>query len=80
MLPARRIEDLIVWQLASRFERWAYAVSDRGPMLRDFKFKSNWCSAAASVPRNLAEGFAKFDPPEFARYVNIAKRRTRQNP
>jgi four helix bundle protein len=73
MAGAKRFEDLIAWQLASQFMAWAYKVSETGPMVRDPDFRNQWRAAAASVPRNLSEGFVKYGPPEFARYVNIAK-------
>jgi len=73
MAGARKFEDLIAWQLASEFEHWAYRVSASGPMLLDAGFRHQWRDAAASAPRNLAEGFVKYRPREFARFVNIAK-------
>ena len=73
MAGARKFEELIVWQLASQFEAWAHDISERGPVLRDEDFREQFRAAATSPARNIAEGFLKFDPPEFARYVNIAK-------
>jgi four helix bundle protein len=73
MAVATKFEELIAWQLATQFMKWAYEVSERGPMLDDPQFRKQWRDAAGSVPRNLSKGFIKYDPPEFARYVNIAK-------
>ena len=73
MAVARKFEDLIIWQLASEFESWAYDISEEGAMLKDPAFRQQWRDAASSPARNIAEGFAKYDPPEFARFVNIAK-------
>ena len=73
MATARKFEELIAWQLANQFEAWAYEVSETGAMLGDREFRDQWRDAACSPARNLSEGFVKYDPPEFARYVNIAK-------
>ena len=73
MAAAKRFEELIAWQLAAEFMYWAYAASDAGPMLADPGFRDQWRDAAGSAPRNLAEGFVKYNPREFARYANIAK-------
>lgn len=70
---ATRFEELIAWQRSSEFLKWAYDVSETGPMVRDLRFRTQWRDAACSAPRNLAEGFVKFEPPEFARFTNIAK-------
>jgi four helix bundle protein len=72
-MGARKFEELIAWQLATQFKDWAYDVSSRGRMMGDPKFRANWRDAACSAPRNLAEGFVKFEASEFARFTNIAK-------
>jgi four helix bundle protein len=40
---------------------------------RDFKFREQLADAAASAPRNIAEGFGRFRHADFARFVRIAR-------
>jgi four helix bundle protein len=70
---AHRFEELVCWQLAARL-RDAVLVAARSPELsRDFKFCEQLRTAASSVPQNLAEGFGRFDPGDFARFATIAR-------
>jgi four helix bundle protein len=39
---------------------------------RDFGFCDQIRESARSAPANIAEGFGKYDPPEFRRYLGIA--------
>jgi four helix bundle protein len=70
---AERFEDLICWQLATRLCELVYALTDSGAVLNDRAFIDQIRDSSSSVGRNIAEGFNKFDPPEFGRYMNIAK-------
>lgn len=47
--------------------------SARPAVRRDFKFHSQLTDAAASGPRNIAEGFGRHFHPEFARFARIAR-------
>jgi four helix bundle protein len=58
---ARRIEDLICWQLADTLRQLIIAHTAEGTSGgKDFRFTSNLRDAISSVCRNQAEGFAKF--------------------
>jgi four helix bundle protein len=72
MVPARKFEDLIVWQLAVKLRGLVYQLTKTGPASRDFPFRNQIRDAAASAPRNISEGFRRFNPPEFAHFMNIA--------
>jgi four helix bundle protein len=73
MAGARRFEDLIVWQLSVRIRDRIDALVESGPVSRDFRFRDQIRDACASAPRNIAEGFLRFNPPEFAYFMNIAR-------
>lgn len=62
-----------MWQLAVELRDRVYRMTHAGPAARDFKFVDQIRNAASSAPRNISEGFVKYDPPEFARFMNIAK-------
>jgi four helix bundle protein len=68
-----RFEDLIVWQLAVRIRDGVYSVTETGAASSDFKFRDQLRDSASSVPRNISEGFLRYNPPEFAHFLSIAK-------
>ncbi len=70
---ARKLEDLVVWQLASEVAARALEISATNAIRREFKFCSQLESAARSVPANVAEGFARFKPKDFARFLRYAR-------
>ena len=70
---ASKLEDLVVWQLASEVAARALALSATDAIRREFKFCSQLESAARSVPANVAEGFARFRPKDFARFLRYAR-------
>jgi four helix bundle protein len=72
MIVARRFEDLIVWQLAQQLRGLVYQMTKAGPPSKDFKFRDQIRDSACSAPRNMSEGFKRYDPPEFAQYMKIA--------
>ena len=69
---ARRVEDLVVWQLAFELQREVFAFTAIGAAWRDVKFREQIRDASASATRNTAEGFGRFRPKEFARFLEIA--------
>jgi four helix bundle protein len=73
MSAARRCEELVVWQLAVELRDRILRLTRSGPAARDRKFLEQIQDAAASAPRNLAEGFGHFQPREFARFTRIAR-------
>ena len=69
----RRYEDLVAWQLAYELQREVFALTATGPVARDFKFRDQIRDSSASAARNIAEGFGRFRPREFARFREIAR-------
>jgi four helix bundle protein len=69
---AERFEDLVVWQLSVELRRLVYRLTKTGPVAKDFDFHDQIRSSASSAPRNISEGFKRFDPPEFAHFLKIA--------
>jgi four helix bundle protein len=72
-MVAGRYEDLDVWQLANELKKKVYALVDQSTARDDRKFCEQIRESAASAPSNLAEGFACYRHPEFARYTRFAK-------
>ncbi len=71
-MVARHFTELVCWQLSNELKVRVYAVIVRPKVARDFKFCDQVRESARSAPRNIAEGFGKFEPREFRRYLNIA--------
>jgi four helix bundle protein len=73
MTGARRPEDFDAWQLAWELKERVYAFTATLPARRDFKFCEEIREAARSAPDNIAEGFYRFSPSDFANFVRMAR-------
>jgi four helix bundle protein len=58
MAVARHFEELDCWKLANELKLEVYGVLERPCCKRDFLFSDQFRDAAASAPRNIAEGLA----------------------
>jgi four helix bundle protein len=72
-MPARRFEDLVVWQKAHQFVLNVYRFSRSFPKVELYGLTSQLRRAAISVPANVAEGFSKRGPNDKVRFLNIAQ-------
>ena len=72
-MGANTYRELVCWQLADELQRRIVAITATPPAKRDFKFCDQIRDASLSVPSNIAEGFARRSPPDFARFLTIAK-------
>jgi len=71
-MGVRRFEDLIAWQLAYKLQNEVFAFTSTGPANRDFKYCDQIRDSSRSSTRNTAEGFGRFAPREFNRFLQIA--------
>ncbi len=69
---AKEFTDLVVWQRADELEKFMRDVIRRPSVARDLEFCRQASDAAASGPRNIAEGFGRFAPVQFANFLRIA--------
>jgi four helix bundle protein len=69
----RRFEDLIAWQKARALAATIYRTARERPFSRDFSMRNQICSAAGSVPSNIAEGFERYRLTEFHQFLSISK-------
>jgi four helix bundle protein len=72
MPGVKRYEDLEVWQLADELKREVYALTDTGPAAKDAGFRSQIRDSAASSTKNIAEGFGRFQPGDFAHFMEFS--------
>jgi four helix bundle protein len=64
---------LRAWKAADAVRQRVIALCSRPEVKRDFGFCDQADRAASSACRNLAEGFARYGHPEFARFVSMAR-------
>jgi four helix bundle protein len=68
----QRVRDLKVWQNAILLVEKCYRLSATLPIDERFGLASQIRRAATSVPANIAEGFGRWNAPDFARFLTIA--------
>jgi four helix bundle protein len=71
-MGARDFTELICWQLATELNRFMWPIIERPRVKAHRKFCEQVEDAAGSAPRNIAEGFGRYDHKEFAQYVKVA--------
>jgi four helix bundle protein len=64
-MVAKDFAELVAWQLASELELFVTRVTCRPVVSRDLDYCRQANDAAASAPRNIAEGFGRFAPKQF---------------
>jgi four helix bundle protein len=75
MAAVYRYEDLIAWQLSVELRDEVFRLTETGAVARNLAFRDQIRDSSSSPPRNIAEGFGRFKPKEFANFVRIALRR-----
>jgi len=73
MAGVDRYEDLDTWQLSVELRDRIFAWIEASPQVKNWKFRDQILDASSSPPRNIAEGFGRFRPREFASFVRIAR-------
>ena len=71
-MSANDFTELVAWQLADALEKFAQDMIKRPQLARDREFCDQTSDAAASGPRNIAEGHGRFAPAQFANFLRIA--------
>jgi four helix bundle protein len=71
---AKQFEDLRIWQEARALAGSVYREFGVGSRAeRDFGFRDQIQRSGVSVMNNIAEGFERFSPAEFAHFLSVAK-------
>jgi four helix bundle protein len=71
-MGVRRFEDLDAWKLANLLKEEIFAFTSTGKASRDRSYCDQIRDSSRSATRNIAEGFGRYYPKEFARYLRIA--------
>jgi four helix bundle protein len=69
----RRYQDFKAWQLAAELNMKVFEMTSKPPVCHDFKFRDNIRDAADSAQRNFPEGFGRFAPGDFARFLDHSR-------
>ena len=72
-MGAKRVEDLVVWQLANELRDKTYELIATSKKPLDLKFRSQIEDALGSTMRNIGEGFGRYRHKEFARFLMYAR-------
>src|ERR1041385_1851585 len=72
MAGARTHNELICWQRAHEAKLVIYRLIRTTTARRDFEYRKQLREAIASSLRLMAEGFGRYYPAEFARYLRLA--------
>jgi four helix bundle protein len=73
MTSAKKLEDLVVWQLACELRDAIAVVIARSAGDRNSDYRDQILRSSRSVPANVAEGFSHYKPRQFAKYLRIAR-------
>jgi four helix bundle protein len=73
MAGVKRFEDLISYQLAVEIRREVLRLTRGERVRRDYRFLHQIRDAARSAPRNIAEGYSRFNPTEIHQFLSYAK-------
>ena len=71
-MGARTFGELDAWRLSNELKVRIYELLVSGAAARDLEFRNQIRNAAASAPRNIAEGFGRYLPRDFSQYLRIA--------
>ena len=70
---ARHYRELECWQLSNELKRRIYAFLATAPAAHDFDFYKQIRGSARGATRTITEGFGRFRPADFARYLEFAR-------
>ena len=73
MATVKTYRDLEVWQKAMAFVEDVYKAVKTFPREEQYGLSDQIRRAAVSIPSNIAEGFGRDTPKEFAHFLSIAR-------
>jgi four helix bundle protein len=71
-MGARTYRELVVYQCAAELRTRVIALLDNPKARADLRFCAQLLDAVRSPPRNIAEGLGRYNPAEFAQYMDIS--------
>src|SRR5215467_3776575 len=72
-MGVRDFQELVCWRLSYELKCEVLAFIEDGPASKDFKYRDQIKDSSSSAPSNIAEGFGRYRPGDFARFLEIAR-------
>jgi four helix bundle protein len=72
MRGVRHFTQLRAWQLCDAYKRAIYKLTEMPCYQKDSWRRAQLEKSVAGPPAHIAEGFGRFNPPEFAHYTSMA--------
>lgn len=72
-MGVRRFTDLRAWQACDAYKKAVYRLCESGPLSKDWSRRTQLEKSVAGPPAYIAEGFGRFNPPDFARFAVMAR-------
>jgi len=73
MTAVQKFEDLDAYQLSRELRDTIFSLTETGPTSTNITFRDQIRQSSSSPPANIAEGFGRFKPREFAHFTRIAR-------
>lgn len=71
-MPTKTYQELTVWQKAMDLVVEIYKKTEQLPRSETYGLMSQLRRAAIAIPSNIAEGYRRRSPKEYANFLNIA--------
>ena len=69
----QRFTNLRAWQACELYKKAVYRLCERSPLADDWKRRGQLEESVRGPGAHVAEGFGRFSPPDFARFVVMAR-------
>ena len=69
----RRFTDLRAWQTCDAYKKAVYGICGQPPLANDWKLREQLVEFVRGPCAHIAEGFGRFNPPDNARFVVMAR-------
>ena len=73
MIGVKRFTDLRAWQACVAYKRAVYELVLNSELSRDWKRRDQLEKSVAGPPSHVAEGYGRFNPPDFAKFTVVAR-------
>lgn len=71
-MGAKHYWELTAWQAVRTFKVGIYDLIEGKPLADDIKLREQLRESVASAQSHIAEGYGRFDPLDFARFVKMS--------
>jgi four helix bundle protein len=72
-MGVHRFTELRAWQACDAYKKAIYRLCSGGPWSKDWRRRSQLEESVCGPPAHVAEGFGRFNPADFARFLVLAR-------